>query len=242
MATRHGGLRFPLKGRKSLPLAGTRGPGLAVTAPHGSTRPDELVQGSDPRLRGVAYRFSPGGIGERPGSLPVVHNETTGKQGGNGVDEFYHVPKLTAGVVAYADANGVLTGDANLTWSGDLLTVNGQEYIVGPCVADRGQLYIDGDTNSDHAYIHINAHTNKDTGIWHMEDGALKWAVGYDSSLDLFRWYCFVGTAGDRMQLTDAGNLTLTIGNLYLKDDKKAVFGTDLDVAIWFDGTDLVIG
>ena len=97
-----------------------------------------------------------------------------------------------------------------------LLTVNGQEYIVGPYVAARGQLYIDGDTFSDNAYIHINAHTDKDAGVWHMEDGVLKWAVGYDSSLDLFRWYSFVGTAGDRMRLTDAGQLQIGAGTAAL--------------------------
>lgn len=109
--------RYRLKGRKSLPLASGYGVGLAQVAPHGSTRPDELVQGSDPRLWGAGYRFYPGGIGGGGGSFPKAHNSLTGKQGGKAPDEFYHAPKLTAGAIPFADANGVLTEDAaNLFW------------------------------------------------------------------------------------------------------------------------------
>lgn len=47
-----------------IPVANDLEPGLAKVAPHGSTLPDELVRGSDPRLRGVHYASSPSGLGE----------------------------------------------------------------------------------------------------------------------------------------------------------------------------------
>lgn len=102
--------RYRLEGRKSLPLASAYGAGLAVVAVHGSTRPDELVQGSDPRLRGggIGYRFYPGGIGEGGGGEGTgqTHNSLAAIQGGV-AGEHYHfqeaIHTALAGLYGWAD-------------------------------------------------------------------------------------------------------------------------------------------
>lgn len=130
MAKWHKGERYSLKGRKSLPVASARGAGLALMAAHGSTRPDELVQGSDPRLRGggIGYHFYPGGLGEGGGGM------WTGFSAAQRRALIANQP-FSAGGVLYADPAGALKTDAGLTYNQDTNALTAGSLItsqIGP--------------------------------------------------------------------------------------------------------------